>query len=183
MSIAEGWYPDPDGKPCERYWDGFNWTGQTRPLTKTPSADKVEQPKIIIKKGGGCGKAILWTLIIFVGLFIFSCISILGDDSSSDSGSTGSSSSSTIQNSAPSNSTPKNLSEVEQLTLEVDWQNYSPNVKTNLFSLYEASDCGGLQSQFDISYQNDDAQRNRVGSGNADLLNLTDAMMREIGCY
>ena len=183
MSVAEGWYPDPEGKPCERYWDGFNWTEQTRPLTKPSSRDKVEQPPIVIKKGGGCGKAMLWTVIIFVGLFIFSCISILGDDSSSDSGSTGSSSSSTSSNSAPSNSPAQNLSEVEQLTLDVDWQNYSPNVKTNYEALFSSGDCEGLQEQFDIAESNSDAQRNRVGEGNADLMMLADAMMREVGCY
>lgn len=29
--IVEGWYPDPDGKPSERFWDGQRWTDQTRP--------------------------------------------------------------------------------------------------------------------------------------------------------
>lgn len=32
-SVPEGWYPDPDGKPCARYWDGDAWTDKTRPLT------------------------------------------------------------------------------------------------------------------------------------------------------
>lgn len=31
--LASGWYPDPDGKPSERFWDGFAWTEQTRPMT------------------------------------------------------------------------------------------------------------------------------------------------------
>ena len=29
--VVAGWYPDPDGKPAERYWDGQGWTDQTRP--------------------------------------------------------------------------------------------------------------------------------------------------------
>lgn len=29
--ITPGWYPDPDGKPADRYWDGQSWTDQTRP--------------------------------------------------------------------------------------------------------------------------------------------------------
>lgn len=29
--IVPGWYLDPDGKPCERYWDGEKWTSDTRP--------------------------------------------------------------------------------------------------------------------------------------------------------
>jgi hypothetical protein len=32
--VAAGWYPDPDGRPCDRYWDGNAWTLQTRPLTQ-----------------------------------------------------------------------------------------------------------------------------------------------------
>lgn len=32
MDVKSGWYPDPDGKPCERYWDGNGWTDQTRPI-------------------------------------------------------------------------------------------------------------------------------------------------------
>lgn len=31
-SIPPGWYPDPDGKPCQRYWDGSMWTLETRPV-------------------------------------------------------------------------------------------------------------------------------------------------------
>src|SRR5690349_17119034 len=25
-----GWYPDPNGAPCWRYWDGTQWTEQTQ---------------------------------------------------------------------------------------------------------------------------------------------------------
>jgi hypothetical protein len=25
-SPAPGWYPDPNGGPAQRYWDGQNWT-------------------------------------------------------------------------------------------------------------------------------------------------------------
>lgn len=41
--VSPGWYPDPDGKPCERYWDGTNWTLETRPksssTTIVPTSD------------------------------------------------------------------------------------------------------------------------------------------------
>lgn len=36
--IPPGWYPDPDGKPSDRYWDGGQWGEQTRPQLKTKTA-------------------------------------------------------------------------------------------------------------------------------------------------
>lgn len=30
---AEGWYLDPNGLPCDRYWDGNEWSERTRPQT------------------------------------------------------------------------------------------------------------------------------------------------------
>jgi len=30
-SPPEGWYPDPAGLPCERYWTGTAWSDHTRP--------------------------------------------------------------------------------------------------------------------------------------------------------
>lgn len=29
--IPAGWYPDPEGRPADRYWDGSAWTADTRP--------------------------------------------------------------------------------------------------------------------------------------------------------
>ena len=34
--VPAGWYPDANGQPCERYWDGENWTEETRPLSVLP---------------------------------------------------------------------------------------------------------------------------------------------------
>lgn len=31
--IPSGWYPDPTGLNCERFWDGEDWTEQTRPVS------------------------------------------------------------------------------------------------------------------------------------------------------
>jgi len=36
-----GWFPDPDGKPAERYWDGAQWTEQTRPQSFIAAAPGV----------------------------------------------------------------------------------------------------------------------------------------------
>ncbi len=30
-AIPTGWYPDPSGLDYDRFWDGANWTNQTRP--------------------------------------------------------------------------------------------------------------------------------------------------------
>lgn len=30
--LPAGYYPDPDGKPCQRWWNGYNWTETTAPL-------------------------------------------------------------------------------------------------------------------------------------------------------
>ena len=54
LNIEPGWYPDPDGKPSDRYWDGTSWTDQTRPqISKiqqnnpAPSASPKSQKKSI----------------------------------------------------------------------------------------------------------------------------------------
>ena len=33
-----GWYPDPYGPPALRWWDGAQWTPQTRPLPQPEQA-------------------------------------------------------------------------------------------------------------------------------------------------
>jgi len=37
--IPAGWYDDPLGSKEERYWDGSNWTSETRPLLSSTQAD------------------------------------------------------------------------------------------------------------------------------------------------
>lgn len=29
--VPRGWYPDPAGAPCQRFWDGWQWTTLTDP--------------------------------------------------------------------------------------------------------------------------------------------------------
>jgi hypothetical protein len=43
-------------------------------------------------------------------------------------------------------------------------------------------DCIGLQAEFDTADANDDAQRDRVGEGNADLMAYIDQGL-ESGCF
>ncbi len=35
--IPVGWYPDPEGKPQSRYWDGNSWTDQVGPQLPAPA--------------------------------------------------------------------------------------------------------------------------------------------------
>jgi len=65
----------------------------------------------------------------------------------------------------------------------VKWSNYSPTVKTRIEEFIQAGDCANLQAEFDIADQNDAAQRNRVGVGNADLMNYINTSMQKLGCF
>ncbi len=65
----------------------------------------------------------------------------------------------------------------------VDWENYAPSVKAQIDSLASASDCAGLQAEFDTADANDDAQRARTGDGNADLMSYINDKMSSAGCY
>ena len=29
LTVPPGWYPDPNGMPCHRWWDGVQWTKAT----------------------------------------------------------------------------------------------------------------------------------------------------------
>jgi hypothetical protein len=42
--VPAGWYPDPDGKPCSRFWDGEDWTDRTRPVTGAAPNPSVSVP-------------------------------------------------------------------------------------------------------------------------------------------
>jgi hypothetical protein len=64
----------------------------------------------------------------------------------------------------------------------VKWSDYSPTVKTRIEGLIQSGDCSSLQAEFDIADQNDAAQRNRVGTGNADLMNYINTSMQKLGC-
>jgi hypothetical protein len=41
---AAGWYPDPQSPIQQRYWDGANWTEQTRPVMPVTAASPVPPP-------------------------------------------------------------------------------------------------------------------------------------------
>lgn len=45
QEIPPGWYPDPDGKPADRYWNGSDWTSDTRPHVAKPFYSSPTPPK------------------------------------------------------------------------------------------------------------------------------------------
>jgi hypothetical protein len=65
-NVQPGWYPDPDGKPCERYWDGTKWGEATQPISQ-PSKEPTKA-----KKKGSAGKA--WAWVIGIGIFLFTAM-------------------------------------------------------------------------------------------------------------
>ena len=65
----------------------------------------------------------------------------------------------------------------------VNWANYAPAVKQGITDLIDAQDCEGLQSRFDSADNNNEAQLNRTGESNVDLMSLLDNEMQNIGCY
>lgn len=66
---------------------------------------------------------------------------------------------------------------------EVDWENY-PGSQQQIIDEEEAeADCAALQEMFDIADNADDAQRDRTGDGNADLMGYIDEAMKLAGCY
>jgi hypothetical protein len=83
----------------------------------------------------------------------------------------------------PEQDTGKSSSAIVSDESGVEWSNYAPSVKTRIMSFIQSGDCVNLQSEFDIADQNDTAQRNRVGVGNADLMDYLDKEMQKLGCY
>lgn len=83
----------------------------------------------------------------------------------------------------PEQDTEKSSSAIVSDESGVEWSNYAPSVKTRIMSFIQSGDCVNLQSEFDIADQNDTAQRNRVGVGNADLMDYLDKEMQKLGCY
>ena len=65
----------------------------------------------------------------------------------------------------------------------VDWENYSASYQQIIDEEAAQKDCDALQGMFDVADAADDAQRDRAGDGNADLMAYIDEAMRTAGCY
>lgn len=89
-----GWYPDQSAPGYERYWDGNEWTANTRPspISDAPPAPNMNaqfaetQPKA--KKGGCFGMATGLVVGVFLafGLLFVGCVAIFAAGSSDDGG-------------------------------------------------------------------------------------------------
>jgi hypothetical protein len=53
-SPSTGWYPDPNGFPSDRFWDGLIWTEQTRPQAR--QKPQPTQPRFV-QAPGNYGKS------------------------------------------------------------------------------------------------------------------------------
>ncbi|MCB2412465.1 hypothetical protein LGT39_06325 [Demequina sp. TTPB684] len=65
----------------------------------------------------------------------------------------------------------------------VPWDNYDASVKERIDSFEASADCDGLQAEFDTADANNAQQRERTGTGNAELMEYLDDIMRDVGCY
>jgi Protein of unknown function (DUF2510) len=67
-----GFYPDAQGAPILRWWDGDQWTAQTQPYP--PAQTVVAQQTVIkIKNNGGCFR---WVGIAVVAFAVIALISV-----------------------------------------------------------------------------------------------------------
>lgn len=72
-AVPAGWYRDPDGNECERYWDGNNWSLKTRPLIT--SVSQTPQSNNEISAGW-------WIALAICGIFAIAILLLLSEDSS-----------------------------------------------------------------------------------------------------
>ena len=69
--VPAGWYPDAEGHPCERYWDGEKWTHQTRPLSVLPQRDppQMSKPKVGLDSNERTILLVIAALFLVIVLF------------------------------------------------------------------------------------------------------------------
>lgn len=107
---AAGWYPDPEGKPGWRFFDGTNWTVSAPaapPSSFPPPAAAIPPAAPTVKPGGSVDKRWAWGIVgaVLVVVVIASVFSDSGSDSKK-AASSSSSSTRTYATSAPRTSTP-----------------------------------------------------------------------------
>ena len=66
---------------------------------------------------------------------------------------------------------------------QVNWSNYSPEVKQNIDEMAASKGCRNLQKHLGAAALNNDYQKQKTGEDNALLMRYIDAQMRAAGCY
>ena len=69
--VPAGWYPDANGQPCERFWDGENWTEETRPLSVLPhrAPPSPAQPRTGLDSNERTLLVVIVGIIVLIALF------------------------------------------------------------------------------------------------------------------
>jgi hypothetical protein len=88
MATPAGWYPDPEGHPGQRYWNGESWTDhRTPPPVEAPPLESAYpaagspakksgiDPKVLI----GLGAAVLVLIVVVVGAVIVTMRADIGE--------------------------------------------------------------------------------------------------------
>ena len=65
----------------------------------------------------------------------------------------------------------------------VPWEDYSPNLETQIDNMVAEQDCEGLRKEFEAADSENEAMKSRTGHDNTDLLAYLDASMLDAGCY
>lgn len=66
---------------------------------------------------------------------------------------------------------------------QINWGNYSPEVKQNIDTMAVSKDCRNLQKHLGAAELNSDYQKQKTGEDNALLMRYIDEQMRAAGCY
>jgi len=64
---AAGWLPDPSVVGAERYWDGRQWTDQTKGINMLTDADEVRIRRAVTK-------GVIYAFLIWIGLSIVAAL-------------------------------------------------------------------------------------------------------------
>ena len=66
-----GWFPDPNGLPNERYWDGSTWTEQTRPQSMRAPVTAGANQRLTVDQSGNpvspSSRLVAFLLCLFLG--------------------------------------------------------------------------------------------------------------------
>lgn len=61
-NMAAGWYPDPNGFPTQRWWNGTGWTDQIAPFSSVPPFAARPSTNVMGVASLVCGVLWIWGL-------------------------------------------------------------------------------------------------------------------------